>query len=86
MSRMSDMAQTIEELRSAAAAISDAADWLTKVFSSEPQAEDEMCIRDRLRYIVLDFFGVSSHQIVRTLQQCLFQQLWICLLYTSRCV
>ncbi len=40
MSRMSDMAQTIEELRSAAAAISDAADWLTKVFSSEPQAED----------------------------------------------
>ncbi|MFR9192071.1 MAG: hypothetical protein ACLVLG_03035 [Anaerovoracaceae bacterium] len=34
------MAQTIEELRSAAAAISDAVDWLTKVFSSEPQAED----------------------------------------------
>lgn len=40
MSRMSDMAQTIEELRSAAAAISDAADWLTKMFSGEPQAED----------------------------------------------
>ena len=40
MSRMSDMAQTIEELRSAAAAISDAVDWLTKVFSSEPLAED----------------------------------------------
>ena len=40
MSRMSDMAQTIKELRSAAAAISDAADWLTKVFSSEPQAEE----------------------------------------------
>ena len=40
MSRMSDMAQTIEELRSAAAVISDAADWLTKMFSSEPQAED----------------------------------------------
>lgn len=40
MSRVSDMAQTIEELRSAAAAISDAVDWLTKVFSSEPQAED----------------------------------------------
>jgi len=37
---MSDMAQTIEELRSAAAAISDAADWLTKMFSGEPQAED----------------------------------------------
>ena len=40
MSRMSDMAQTIEELRSAAAAISDAADWLTKMISEEPQAED----------------------------------------------
>ena len=39
MSRMSDMAQTIENLRSAAAAISDAADWLTKMFSGEPQAE-----------------------------------------------
>ena len=38
MSRMSDMAQTIEELRSAAAAISDAADWRTKVLSEEPQA------------------------------------------------
>ena len=40
MSRMSDMAQTLEELRSAAAAISDAADRLTKMFSGEPQAED----------------------------------------------
>lgn len=40
MSRMSDMAQTIEELRSAAAAISGAADWLTKMFSEEPQAAD----------------------------------------------
>ena len=40
MSRMSDMAQTIEELRSAAAAISDAADWLTKIFSKESQATD----------------------------------------------
>lgn len=40
MSRMSDMAQTIEELRSAAAAISDAADWLTKIFSEEPQTVD----------------------------------------------
>lgn len=40
MSRMSDMAQTIEELRGAAAAISDAADWLTKMFSGETQTED----------------------------------------------
>ena len=34
------MAQTIEELRSAAATILDAADWLTRVFSGESQAED----------------------------------------------
>lgn len=40
MSRMGDIAQTIEELRSAAAAISDAADWLTKMFSGEVQSED----------------------------------------------
>ena len=40
MSRMCDMAQTIEELRSAAAAISDAADWLTRMFSEQPQASD----------------------------------------------
>ena len=40
MSRMNEMAQTIEELRSAAAAISNAADWLTKLFSGEPQAAD----------------------------------------------
>ena len=40
MSKVSDMAQTIEDLRSAAAAISDAADWLTKMFSGEPQTDD----------------------------------------------
>lgn len=40
MSKMGDMAQTIEELRNAAAAISDAADWLAKMFSGEPQAEE----------------------------------------------
>ena len=40
MSRTSDMSQNIEELRSAAAAISDAADWLTRMFSEQPQAED----------------------------------------------
>lgn len=40
MSRTSNMSQTIEELRSAAAAISDAADWLTRMFSEQPQAED----------------------------------------------
>ena len=35
MSKMNDMALTIEELRNAATAIVDAADWLTKQFSGE---------------------------------------------------
>ena len=42
MSKMKDMAMTIEELRSAAAAINDVADWLTQQFSGnadEPKAE-----------------------------------------------
>lgn len=35
MSKMSDMAQTIEELRSAAATITDAANWLAQQFSND---------------------------------------------------
>ena len=34
VSKMSEMAQTIEELRNAAAAITEAADWLTRQFSA----------------------------------------------------
>lgn len=41
MSKMSDMAQAIEELRGAAAAINDIANWLTEAFSTEPQPEAE---------------------------------------------
>ena len=37
MSKMSDMAQTIEELRSAAAAITDAANWLSQQFNSDTE-------------------------------------------------
>lgn len=40
MSKMSDMAMTIEELRSAAAAINEVASWLAEQFSSnEPKPE-----------------------------------------------
>ena len=39
MSKMSDMAQTIEELRTAAAAIIDAANWLAQQFSDAGDAE-----------------------------------------------
>ena len=37
MSKMSDMAQTIEDLRSAAAAITDAANWLAQQFNSDAE-------------------------------------------------
>ena len=37
---MSELAATIKELRSAAAAISDAADWLSEKFSGRPQTKD----------------------------------------------
>lgn len=54
MSKMSDMAMTIEELRSAAAAINEAANWLAEQFggtadkapAKEPAAkEDMLCSR-----------------------------------------
>lgn len=35
MSKMNEMSQAIEDLRSAAAAITDAANWLTKQFSGD---------------------------------------------------
>ena len=49
MSKMSDMAMTIEELRSAAAAINEAVNWLAKQFSgttekasaTKPAAKEE---------------------------------------------
>ena len=37
MSKMKDMAMTIEELRSAAAAITDAANWLSQQFNSDAE-------------------------------------------------
>ena len=39
MSKMSEMAQTIEELRKCAAAISDAANWLAEQFSGDEAQE-----------------------------------------------
>ena len=40
MSKMSDMATTIEELRNAAAAINDAANWLAAQFSNDEPAPE----------------------------------------------
>ena len=39
MSKTNDMVQAIEELRNAAAAINDIANWLTEAFSGDPEAE-----------------------------------------------
>ena len=41
MSKMNDMAMTIEELRNAAAAINDAAAWLAQQFGESPKAAEE---------------------------------------------
>lgn len=40
MSKMSEMAATIEDLRAAAAAINQAANWLAQQFSAEAPAEE----------------------------------------------
>ena len=43
MSKMNDMAMTIEELRNAAAAINDAANWLAQQFSSDSKQQKYKC-------------------------------------------
>ena len=41
MSKMNDMAMTIEELRNATAAINDAANWLAQQFGGEDEATEK---------------------------------------------
>lgn len=41
MSRINDMAMTIEELRNAATAINDAANWLTQQFGGKSEAAEK---------------------------------------------
>ena len=41
MSKMNDMAQAIEELRNAAAAINDIGNWLTEAFCGDPETKAE---------------------------------------------
>lgn len=60
MSKMSDMAATIADLRSAAAAISEAADWLAQQFSEsddsvvpKPAKESELKLED-VRAVLAD--------------------------------
>ena len=42
MSKMNDMAMTIEELRNAAAAINDVANWLAQQFGGTPQTDEKV--------------------------------------------
>ena len=74
---MSDMATTIEELRTAAAAINDAANWLAEMFSgagdAEPAAPTEPTLTlEQVRAVLADKsrqghtqrFALSSRSMV----------------------
>ena len=50
MSKMNDMAMTIEELRNAAAAINDAANWLAQQFGGTSKADE------KAKYISNNYF------------------------------
>ncbi|NLM09171.1 MAG: DNA ligase [Clostridiales Family XIII bacterium] len=75
MSKMSDMAMTIEELRNAAAAINDAADWLSRQFSGEseeaepaPAKEPELKLED-VRTVLADMSRKGHTSEIRALLQ-----------------
>jgi hypothetical protein len=73
MSKMSEMAQTIEELRKSAAAISDAADWLAKQFSSDdptPEAPVEPALTlEAVRAVLADKSRAGYTAQIRSLLQ-----------------
>lgn len=78
MSKMSEMAQTIEELRSAAAAITEAANWLTQQFSApaesapvpEPRPETKPAITlEQVRAVLADKSRAGHTAEVRVLLQ-----------------
>ena len=75
MSKMKDMAMTIEELHSAAAAINDVADWLTQQFSgnadepkTEPKKEPELKLED-VRAVLADMSRKGHTAEIRALLQ-----------------
>lgn len=75
MSKMSDMAMTIEELRNAAAAINDAADWLSRQFSDDadaaepaPTKEPELKLED-VRAVLADMSRKGHTAEIRALLQ-----------------
>ena len=78
MSKMSDMAQTIEELRSAAAAITDVANWLSQQFNSDaeeapipeaqPEKKPELTL-EQVRAVLADKSRNGHTAAIRTLLQ-----------------
>ena len=74
MSKMGDMAATIEELRNAAAAINDAANWLAEAFSSTddtakaPAAEPALKLED-VRAVLADKSRKGHTAEIRSLLQ-----------------
>ena len=80
MSKMSDMAATIEELRNAAATITDVANWLTEMFStttavdetqkSEPVSPpDPVLTLEQVRAVLADKSRMGFTAEIRTLLQ-----------------
>ena len=78
MSKMSDMAQTIEELRSAAAAITDAANWLAQQFSdagdmeppTEPKPDEKPALTlEQVRAVLADKSRAGHTAAIRDLLQ-----------------
>ena len=74
MSKMSDMAATIEELRTAAAAINDAANWLAEMFSNAgdveqaPPAEPVLTLEE-VRAVLADKSRMGFTAEIRALLQ-----------------
>lgn len=54
MSKMNDMAMTIEELRNAAAAINDAANWLAQQFGGADEAPTEKARAEQKHALTLE--------------------------------
>lgn len=74
MSKMRDMAMTIEELRTAAAAVKDAADWLEEMFGgagdAEPAAPSEPVLTlEQVRAVLADKSRQGHTAEIRALLQ-----------------
>ena len=74
MSKMSDMSMTIEELRSAATAINEAASWLAKQFSSnepspEPTPTEPVLRLEAVRAVLADKSRAGFTAQIRSLLQ-----------------